>query len=132
MGSRLIRASGLQVGNANRRLTTLEQRQSEPWTGVAGGVGFGGLWVDFSAALAVEFFKNPLGEVWISGAAKTGVVGTRIFTLPAGYWPKKDMHFACYSNAAFGGFVVQAADGQVISIAGSNVMFALNCSFRVA
>ena len=114
-----------------RRVAKLEQLQPGPWIAVTGGVGFSGAWVDFSAALAVEYSQGPYGTVWISGAAKNGVIGTTVFVMPTGYRPKKDMHFACYSNAAFGGFVVQT-DGQVVSVAGSNAMFALNCCFRAA
>lgn len=70
------------------------------------------------------YWKDPTGTVHLRGAASAGVVGSAMFTLPAGYRPPLSEIFAVLSNGAIGRLDV-AANGDVTLVAGSNVYASL-------
>lgn len=79
-----------QTQRVGRRVTTLEQRQSEPWITAT----LQNLWVAYGLGYATpSYFKDPFGIVFVRGMVKNGtiVAGTPVFTLPVGYRPPE--HF---------------------------------------
>lgn len=94
-------------------------------------VTFAGAWVNFAAGLhTVAYYKDGGGRVHLRGAAKSGTIGTTIFTLPVGYRPTAVLLFPVVSNDAFG-FARVESDGDVLAQGGSNVYFSLDgISFR--
>lgn len=78
-------------------------------------------WVNFGGAFNVAgYYKDPFGIVHLRGLVKSGVVGSPIFTLPAGYRPTATEIFATDSNAALGQISVNSS-GDVTLGFGSNV-----------
>lgn len=94
---------------------------------------FSGAWANFGAPYAdVGYMRTPDRIVHLKGMAKSGVVGTSIFTLDAGYRPEKNEIFAVTSNAAFG-IVIVKSDGTVNADTGNNAYFSLaGITFRAA
>lgn len=93
---------------------------------------FANAWVNYDAAVyhAAGYFKDPFGVVHLRGVLKTGTLGLKAFTLPAGFRPTLSSIFACASNDAYGTCYVNA-NGDVIPFNGSNVTFSLDgISFR--
>lgn len=90
-------------------------------------------WVNFGAGFnPAGYYKDPFGIVHLRGLVSTGVVGSNIFVLPAGYRPTNVETFVSNSNNAFGRIDVQAS-GNVILQVGSNVFASLDgMTFRAA
>jgi hypothetical protein len=75
--------------------------------GAAGEPGFQNAWVS-AAGLAFDdpqFRKLADGRVQVRGAVKNGTNNAVVFTLPAGYAPKKDVMFITQGFAAADTFV---------------------------
>lgn len=88
-------------------------------------------WVAFDAARTVTYYRDR-GRVYISGAIKSGVIGSPAFTLPAGYRPTTSgpLAFAVMSNGDFGEIDISAA-GVVTPVVGNNAyVFLHGISFR--
>lgn len=98
---------------------------------------FATTWVDFDSVRKVRFYCDASGIVRLGGIAKSGTIGTTIFTLPEGYRPgftdaSVGLIFPVVSNAAFGYCDIRS-DGQVIAAAGNNTYFSLDgITFRAA
>lgn len=90
-------------------------------------VSFTNSWVDYDAAnfYVAGYMKDSLGFVHIRGLVKSGVIGSSIFTLPAGYRPLKAVTFPAVSNSAFGILQV-ATNGTVLPVVGNNTFFYLD------
>lgn len=108
----------------------------EPWhiVGATGEPAFQNGWAnyDVSTFSPTAFFKDPSGIVHLRGLVKAGTVGDNvaIFTLPAGYRPIKEMHFATASNGAFA-YSHVIPSGVVDAAVGNNTWFSLdNIHFR--
>jgi len=88
-------------------------------------------WVNYdtNTFAGAGYMKDSMGFVHIQGLVKSGTVNATVFNLPAGYRPLKAHSFVQNSNSAFGTMNVTGA-GNVDIIAGSNVFFYLDCSFR--
>lgn len=88
------------------------------------------------------YFKDHLGFVEIHGVIKSGSIGTlsssvTLFTLPEDYRPAKSEHFVCYSQDTSpavvpGAILVNATNGLVLMVQGSNGIFTFNCRFMAA
>lgn len=125
-----------QTQRVGRRVTALEQRQSEPWIEVAGGVGFAGTWVNYGGGWETAgYYKDPLGEVHVKGLVKNGAA-LLIFTLPAGYRPSAGIHFATVASAGaneYGVFQIDSGGNVTLaSAAFGNAWVSLRCQFRAA
>lgn len=90
-----------------------------------------GTWVAFGAPYATPgYWRDSAGIVHLRGVAKSGAVGTTIFTLPAGLRPGFEMIMVSFSGGAFGVIVIQT-NGNVVANSGSNASFVLDgMSFR--
>lgn len=90
-------------------------------------------WVNFGAPFnPAGYYKDQLGIVHLRGLVKNGVIGSAIFTLPAGYRPTNQEIFAVTSNSAFGRLDVTTA-GDVVLGTGSNLFVSLDSiTFRAA
>ena len=91
--------------------------------GAAGEPPFANGWVNFDApsstARRATFRKDVNGKVRLSGVVKSGAMGSRAFTLPAGYRPvTSEQDFVVNSNGLFGTVVV-FSDGAVTPVVGS-------------
>jgi hypothetical protein len=64
------------------------------------------------------------GVVFMRGMAKSGVIGTSICTLPAGYRPTQGHMQAAISNSAICRLEIET-DGTVTPVNGSNVFVSL-------
>lgn len=98
--------------------------------GTAGEPAFENSWVNFGAAEeSAAYRRDGLGLVHIKGLVKSGTVGAvPVFTLPVGFLPAGDIHFATISNDAIGKLQIFNS-GEVRANVGSNVWFSLNCRF---
>jgi hypothetical protein len=105
----------------------------EAWreVGAAGQPAFQGTWVNVGGgSRTAKFYKDPFGQVHLSGQVKSGTLTTVIFALPAGYRPLTQLEFAVWSNNAYGTALV-GADGSVYGWNGSATSFSLdNVHFR--
>jgi hypothetical protein len=100
----------------------------EPWhtVGAAGEPAFQNSWVSYDAARAVRFRKYPDGRVRLSGAMKTGAIGTVVFTLPTGYRPPAGSgphDFIVESTAAANTGVVSISDTGTVAVNAGAVAF---------
>jgi hypothetical protein len=59
-------------------------------------------WVDFAGAYSQTAMRKINGDVELRGLVKSGVIGSAIFTLPAGWRPASSLLMATISNGAFG------------------------------
>lgn len=134
MASRLFRTKDPHRTVA--RVTTLEQRQSEPWIEVLGGVGFQNGWGNFGGGWdTAGYYKDINGTVWIKGLVTAGVVGAAIFTLPAGYRPSAGIHLATVASAGANQYgALQIAATGVVQIAAGfgNAWCSVHSFFRAA
>lgn len=99
--------------------------QITAWTGVT----FVNSWVNYVGNQACQYRK--IGDiVEVRGLTSSGTLtgSAACFTLPSGFRPLTQQIFACTSNSVFGFFKVDT-NGDVVPLAGSNVWFAVNCSF---
>lgn len=94
------------------------------------GVTFTNSWVNFGGAIQVCQYRKTGDVVQVRGAMKSGTMSAIAFTLPSGFRPPASIAFACYSNVAFGGFIIDNT-GQLSPVAGSNVSFYVTCEFSV-
>lgn len=86
---------------------------------------FAGAWVNSGAPYGpAKYWFDREGVVCLSGNVKSGVIGTKAFTLPLGYRPPFQVDRATDSNSAYGTLRL-AANGDVIPQVGSNVAFSL-------
>ena len=93
----------------------------EAWTAPT----LAGAWVNFGGVyLAAGYFKDSNGVVRLRGMVKSGVVGTNIFVLPAGYRPSASLRIPVDSNSAYG-LVTVDSSGNVVSVIGNNAWFDL-------
>lgn len=111
--------------------TQLPAVETRKKVGDTGNAAFAGTWVNFGGTnQSAQYYKDPWGRVCLGGIVKLGVIGTVIFTLPAGYRPEEACVFAVASNGALGICTVNP-DGTVVATSGSNVYFSLSgISFR--
>lgn len=108
---------------AQSQLPAMEQPRV---IGANGQPGFAGAWVAFGSSDATPaFWKDPFGMVYLVGTLKSGVIGTTMFTLPAGYRPQKTLIVPAVSNGAFGICVINV-DGTVVANAGNNTYFTIS------
>lgn len=99
--------------------------------GAAGEPPFSGAWVDFDTTTfhGARFWKDPMGMVHMQGLVKSGVIGTTIFTLPAGYRPSNGLLLATISNGAIGRLDI-APTGNVVATSGNNTYFSIDAHFK--
>lgn len=85
-----------------------------------------GTWVNFGAGFRDSgYWRDAAGVIHLTGIVKSGVIGTPIFTLPAGFRPSAAILFAIVSNALFG-YVQVTAAGVVSCEAGNNAFVCLD------
>lgn len=83
-------------------------------------------WVNNVSGFNVAgYYKDPFGIVHLRGVVTSGVMGSAIFTLPAGYRPAAQELFAIVSNNLFGTMNVSTA-GNVFATVGSNTFVSLD------
>lgn len=90
-----------------------------------------GAWVNFGGTQQVAQYRMVGDRVFLRGVVKTGVIGTAVFTLPAGFRPPSpngDLQFTVSSNSAFGVVGISPA-GVVTALVGNNAAFWLGCDF---
>lgn len=87
-------------------------------------------WQNFSSHYVARYTQLPSGVVVLSGAIKSGTIGTVAFVLPALLRPDQDVAIAVDSNGALGRLVVHPS-GNVSAEVGSNSFFSLESSFLV-
>jgi hypothetical protein len=106
------------------QLNRIEQGVSDAHPGAwhnvgdAGEPAFQNAWVNFDVPRIVRFYKAG-GRVFLEGIAKSGVVGSTMFTLPVGWRPTvggSALIFPVVSNNAFGVMFVDQ-NGNVTPIA---------------
>ena len=103
----------------------------EAWheIGAASEPGFANSWVNTGGTqVTAAFRKLPSGIVEIKGLIKSGTVGGKAFTLPAGYRPGANYIFSTDSNNAFGRVLI-TTNGRVTPSTGNNAGFAVNFSY---
>lgn len=94
--------------------------------GAAGNPAFQGTWVNFGSGYATAAFRKEENDVVrLRGMVKSGVVGTSIFLLPAGYRPAERLLFDTQSNSAVGRIDV-IEDGRVDVLTGNNAWISLS------
>lgn len=86
-------------------------------------------WQDFSSTLVARYTKTAAGFVVLSGAIKSGTVGSTAFTLPVGFRPGQDLNLAPWSFGETPSKFFVGPDGSVQPLVGSNVIFFLDCAF---
>jgi hypothetical protein len=85
-----------------------------------------GTWVNFGGTLGtVAYRRDANGIVHLKGVAKSGTIGTSIFTLPSGFRPQLDTRFPVVSNSLFGACSISSG-GDVVASVGSNTSFSLD------
>lgn len=108
---------------------SLATHKSQSWrqVGTIFGPTFQNSWVNYDPVNleGAGFLKDGHGFVHLHGLVKSGIVGTTIFTLPAGYRPRKLVSFICNSNSGVGTINVRN-NGEVQAIVGSNEFFYLD------
>lgn len=74
-------------------------------------------WVNYNTTTYVGagYYRDRNGTVWIRGLVAGGASGTTIFTLPVGYRPLLQHHFAIDARDGFGQLVVDNAGNVVFS-----------------
>lgn len=110
------------------KLDTTQLPTVEPWhvVGSAGQPAFLNAWVNFGSGNSVTaYYRDPFGVVHLKGVVKNGTMATTIFILPPGYRPQEISIFPAWSNAAFGGLLINPT-GAVVANTGSNVSFCLD------
>jgi hypothetical protein len=115
-------------GNVNLSITQgqLPVIEKAHLVGASGQIAFGGTWANFGGSNEPAlYWKDTSGIVHVGGIVKSGVIGTTIFTLPAGYRPQYAMIFAVSSNNLFGVCTINP-DGTVVATAGSATYFSLS------
>lgn len=92
-----------------------------------------GAWVNNGAgSQTAGYWKDATGTVHLQGSVKSGVIGTAVFNLPAGYRPVAQVFFPTVSNGLFAYGNVNVT-GDVFTITGSNVIWSLDgVSFKAA
>lgn len=92
-----------------------------PWRviGAGGQPAFGGTWVN-STGISTRFRKDESGVVYIDGNVKSGVSGTTVFTLPAGYRPGQAL--ALVAIDAGGLNTVAITTAGALSVTGGTVL----------
>lgn len=91
---------------------------------------FSNSWVDFGAGTRTTRYRRIGDRVEIEGLVKSGTLNATVFTLPAGFRPPLNLHFASQSNITFGLIYITTA-GDVQFFGSSNAYASLNCSFSV-
>lgn len=85
-----------------------------------------GAWVNFGGGFRNSgYWRDAAGVIHITGIVKSGVIGTTIFTLPAGFRPSASILFAIVSNAVFG-YVQVTSAGVVSCVVGNNTFVSLD------
>lgn len=89
-------------------------------------------WVNMDSTRKVRYWKDVFGSVHLSGAIKTGTLGTVAFTLPTGFIPDfiDGTDGAFFAVAASNtptevGIVQIQPDGDVIPLVGKNTAYGL-------
>lgn len=111
-----------------RRVTTLEQRQSEPWIALTLLNG----WVPFSVAWATPaYFKDVGGEVEVKAMIKNGTTagGTSIAVLPVGYRPAESLVFNVATSSGHCNVNVQS-DGTISFSSTGDASWTSLCGIR--
>ena len=81
--------------------------------GAAGNAAFTSPWQNYGGAYeTVAYRRDPFGRIHLKGMAKSGTVGSSIFTLPAGFRPAKGEVFAVTASETDAEIAVYA-DGTV-------------------
>jgi len=103
------------------------------WTAVSS---FSNSWVNLAGgACAAGYYKDPQGVVHLRGAIKSGTLGAKAFTLPAGYYSTTG-HMslpAMCSGPAAALISIDYTNGDVIPTGGNNTYITLDgITFQVA
>ncbi len=86
-------------------------------------------WVNFGApASTIGYFKDEMGFVHVKGKIKSGTIGANALIFLVGYRPLENHTITTTSNGVYGNFNI-LPDGSLLTIAGSNVSFDLDCTF---
>ena len=118
-----------EIGSILQPRGSFEPDDSWHYVGEAGKPAFENSLVAYNSD-GVKFLKDAAGTVHIQGRAKSGTPSSDIFTLPKGYRPEFDLHFATETSAAIGEIHVHP-DGHVHHNAGATGDFSLCISFFV-
>lgn len=86
-------------------------------------------WVEYDSNYPVRYRKEN-GRVWVKGLAKSGTIGTAIFTFPIGYRPTANARYFVTRGHTGSAFVTNYlyvhADGSLIIQSGTNVECSLD------
>ena len=85
-------------------------------------------WIPQGAPYQGPRYRKIGDMVYLEGMVKSGTWGSTIFMLPAAFCPPADLYFGTVSAGVFGAHIVMAG-GNVLTSAGSNTWFSINCSF---
>ena len=93
-------------------------------------------WVNYDTALYQPARYRRVGSiVYITGLVRSGTNQTNIFTLPVGFRPLRNLHFATAQNGLFGILEIKGTNGSpaggVHHNTGGNTWFSIECSFMV-
>jgi hypothetical protein len=91
---------------------------------------FAGAWVNSGGADMTVRFMRKNGRTYIDGLAKTGAIGTAVFTLPPGFRPAANTQRASMASGNVVARLSIAAAGTVTVVSGSNVWVSLACDFE--
>ena len=106
--------------------------EAGPWryVGTSGNPSFQSSWINYGGSWSqAAFFKDALGIVHIRGLVKFGVIGTTVFTLPAGYRPKKGLILMAATWPDVFARIDIYADGTLVTKTGDNTWVSINVSF---
>jgi hypothetical protein len=109
--------------NPNFRVGELQLPEVEQphFVGGSGEAAFAGAWVNYGSGYQeVNYYRDPFQRVFLSGLAKSGVIGTTIFTLPAGYRPRARLIFIQGVGSDTGNRIDIMSDGTVVPMGGTN------------
>jgi hypothetical protein len=87
-------------------------------------------WVDFGPPYVTAQYRKIGKIVYVKGFVVNGTAGWAIFTLPVGFRPSATLRFPAIANSALGTIQIEAT-GNFTALTGSNVWFAMDCSFLV-
>lgn len=93
-------------------------------------------WINYDAAAYQPARYRKVGNiVYISGLVKNGTPNQTIFTLPVGFRPLRNLHFATAAGAAFAILEIKGENGSpagaVHHNTGATSWYSIECSFMV-
>ena len=106
-----------QIGNNQSSAAT---KVDVPLTVGGTGAAFQNSWVNQGAGYAVaSYYKDAAGFVHLQGLIQTGLVGTVIFTLPAGFRPTSANTYYATGYSVFSSIAIDSVGNVICSVKGT-------------